>query len=77
MKLQDKKLNMADKMYTMNSKGSNRTSPKYVMKGADSKFDKYGEMGYQQADAGKGAHVMYKLSKMAGGEGKFEGKYNQ
>lgn len=77
MKLQDKKINMADKMYAMNSKGSNRTSPKYAMKGADNKFDKAGEMGYQQADSGKGHKIAYKMSNMSGGNEGFVGKYNQ
>ena len=67
---------MANKMYREVSKGGKGTSPKYTMKGKDSKFDKSGMMKYTQNSKGvdKGKGMGYELS---GGNEKFTGKYNQ
>ena len=66
---------MAEKMYKQNSKGGKGNSPKFVMKGKDSKFDKSG-MNYKQVGVGtkKGGGQGHEQS---GGNEKITGKYNQ
>lgn len=75
MKIHDKKIDMADKMYKENGAGGKGKASKYTMKGKDSKFDKSG-MNYMQNGKGtkKGGGMGHEQS---GGKEKFSGKYNQ
>lgn len=89
MDTKSKKMDMAGKMYTEagkavgkspvyseNGKGGKGVSPKYAMKGKNSKFDASGMMDYTQNS--KGSNRKGGISpNMSGGNEKFSGLYSQ